>query len=297
MDFLRFYSRNSELHVSILSTIGIVSHVVGYQVLEKEIEINRENLFGFTLVYLILLVVNEIVYCIAKYSAFYIKKSSNKMLFANLFIVFVYVVPGMQFLFGFYLFYDYTVENYTKTFFLMKYLILVINSFKTILIFNCAKVAADIIKALKPIFIINAILVYSSDPYVNDEENSPVVFHEIFFRYIEFHALVIAYHLIFSDNSIENEVDCKYVSISSLIGKYDSFRFTFLLIGVHYIFILITVLGYGVYYLIELSTIFIAILTINKYKQRLMDDAKIGAFALVVLNLITYLVALYLSNN
>lgn len=297
MDLLKFYLKNSELHVSILSTIGILSHVIGYQILEKKIDINTENLYNFSLGYLIILVVNEILYCIAKYTAFYLKKRSNKILFANMFVVFVYVIPIMQFLFGMFLFYDFSVDNYPKTFFLFKYLILGINSFNTILIFNCAKVAADIIKALKPIFIINAILVYASDPYTNDEENSPVVFHEIFFRYLEYHALVISYHFIYSDSCIEEEVDIRYVSISSLIGKYDSFRFSFLLISIHYVFILITVLGYGVYYLIELSTLFIAIFTINKYKQRHMEDAKIAILALVLLNLITYIISLYLSNN
>jgi 1,4-dihydroxy-2-naphthoate octaprenyltransferase len=92
----------------------------------------------------------------------------------------------------------------------------------------------------------NIILIALTDPVVNsDDSSNAVTFYEIYFRYLEYHTLILALILIYNDRNIEEDVQCGFFTTSAIIGKYDSFKFSCILIFAHYYFSLVNGFAYS----------------------------------------------------
>lgn len=125
----------------------------------------------------------------------------------------------------------------------------------------------------------------------NFSSNEPI-FHkyidylELFFRYFDFHFLVLSSYVIFSDKTIIPDIDEKVYSLYSILGRYDCYRYVLLLLCTHYIFILITSIGEKWINLIEVTSLFAALYTTSNYRQRKIKYVYIGIVALMTLNLV-----------
>ncbi len=105
---------------------------------------------------------------------------------------------------------------------------------------------ADLIKLFETILITNIILIALSDPnYNTDNQPNLVTFHEVYFRYMEVHFLIFSFYFLYNDKNIENEISKQIFSISSIIGRYDSFRYFTILNSAHYLFIFINGLAFS----------------------------------------------------
>ena len=145
-----------------------------------------------------------------------------------------------------YLFSSITIEGYYKYFLFYKYLYILTNCLKVIFILNGTKYISEIIKLLETIILTNIFLIFLSDPYYNTEKIPNLVnFNEVYFRYLEFHILIFSLYFLYNDKNIENEINNKIYSFSSIIGRYDSFRFFTVLNLIHYIFIVINGLSFS----------------------------------------------------
>jgi hypothetical protein len=121
------------------------------------------------------------------------------------------------------------------------------NSVKTMLIYCQTKFLADLIKLIDVIWIMNIILITITDPEFNDDNRkNKISFYEPYFRYMEFHILMLAFSLVYNDRNIESEIASRLYTTSAIIGKYDSFRFTVILILSHYYFIFVNSLAFSV---------------------------------------------------
>jgi len=123
------------------------------------------------------------------------------------------------------------------------------NFIKSIVTAYFRRFIVDLIKLIDTIILINIILIALTDPIVNNEENNnKVVFYEIYFRYLEYHILMLALTLIYNDRNIEENVNNIFFTTSAIIGKYDSFKFSCILILAHYYFPLVNGIAYSFKY-------------------------------------------------
>jgi len=139
-----------------------------------------------------------------------------------------------------------SVEGYYKFFLFFKYLFLISSCWRIIFNLFGNKHYADIIKLIETILITNIILIAVSDPHYNtDSIPNLVAFHEVYFRYLEVHILIFSFYFLYNDENIESEISKNIYSISSIIGRYDSFRYFSLLNISHYLFIFINGLSFS----------------------------------------------------
>jgi len=219
---------------------GMITHTYFYQKYEKNTELNTItfNLLISDLVFII--IVNDFLYTVIKYISIPQQQRTSKN------VVCILIIPIIQFYLNYKNFSNIVIESYYTTFFIFKFLWVLSNSIKTVVIYLKSKFVADLIKLVDTIWLINLLLIGLTDPLVNNEqEPNQVCFYEIYFRYIEYHNLILALYLIYHDRNIEYEVGTKTYTTSAIIGKYDSFRFTVILILTHYYFILINGLAFS----------------------------------------------------
>lgn len=153
----------------------------------------------------------------------------------------------MIYFFSFIWFFDsISVEGYYKKYIFFKYLFFCTSSLRMIFQYMGKKHFSEFIKLNEIVPVLFIILISLSDPNYNTEQNPNIIcFHEVFFRYIEMHILILSFYLLFNDKNIEEEISKQIFSVSSIIGRYDSFRyFTFLNLA-HYIFTLINGLSFS----------------------------------------------------
>lgn len=144
-----------------------------------------------------------------------------------------------------------SIEGYYKFFLFFKYLLLISSSLRITFNLIGSKHYADIIKLIETLFITNLALIAISDPnYNTDSIPNSVTFHEVYFRYLEVHILIFSLYFLYNDGNIESEISKNIYSISSIIGRYDSFRYFTLLNVSHYLFIFINGLSFSLRYFI-----------------------------------------------
>ncbi len=138
------------------------------------------------------------------------------------------------------------IEGYYKFFMFFKYSLLISSSLRITFNLNGVKHFADFIKLFETVFITNLLLIAVSDPHYNTKSiPNLVTFHEVYFRYLEVHILIFSFYFLYNDENIESEISRTMYSISSIIGRYDSFRYFMLLNISHYLFIFINGLSFS----------------------------------------------------
>lgn len=215
-------------------------HTYYFQKWDKATEINSNNFNEIWMKIGIILFLNDFVNTTIKWHSFRRKSKLDNIL--NLL-----VFPLTIFLFSFITFWTIEIQTYKKTFFIVYFTWLVFNYIKSTIIYTKYKYASDLVKLVDPIFIINIIVIALTDPIENSAERpNSVTFYEVYFRYMEFHILMMAATLIYNDKNIDEDVRNKLFSTSAVIGKYDSFRFSIILIFFHYLFIIINGVAYSI---------------------------------------------------
>jgi hypothetical protein len=215
-------------------------HTYYYQKWDKGTEINYNNFYEIWVKIVIILFLNDFINSTIKWYS--IRNKSKLDTILNLL-----VFPITIFLFSILTLWSLEIKTYRKTFFLSYFTWLVLNYIKSTIVYSKFKYASDLVKLLDPIFIINIILIAITDPIENSSERpNAVTFYEVYFRYMEFHILMLAATLIYNDKNIDDDVRNKLFSTSAVIGKYDSFRFSIILIFFHYLFIIINGVAYSI---------------------------------------------------
>ena len=218
----------------------MVIHTYFYQKYEKATDLNIVNFEKAIFDFIYLIFINDLIFTLIKY--FSIPEKSSKI--KN--IICIVLIPIVQLIINSHSLSNISISGYYTTFLIFKFVWIVSNTVKTIVIYIKSKFVADLIKLIDTIFMINIFLICLTDPLTNDEKNTnQICFYEIYFRYIEFHNLILALNLIYHDRNIDFEVGIKTYTTSAIIGKYDSFRFTVILTLTHYYFILINGLAFS----------------------------------------------------
>ena len=215
-------------------------HIYTFQVYDKNTAINEENQYLILQGLIQILIMNDLIYIILlSLPTVYTTSNSIKIIkFA--------VVPTVQLVLSFYALNPIEIEGYYKTFILCKILFFFSNFIKLITTANLRKFINDLLKLMDTILIINMILIAITDPVVNSEDSTnAVTFYEIYFRYLEYHTLILALILIYNDRNIEEDVKYGFFTTSAIIGKYDSFKFSCILIFAHYYFPLVNSFAYS----------------------------------------------------
>lgn len=182
------------------------------------------------------------------------------------------------------------IHGYSKTFFVFGFFFIIGNLIKlSSTYFTRKKFIADVFRLFDPIWIINMILISITDPITNTNDNpNEITFYEIYFRYMEYHLLILAFILIYNDRNIDEDVQNRIYSTSAVIGKYDSFRFTAFIILSHYFFIFINALAFDLEYFKGFSTLLISFYLISMYRQRRMIHVYASFIILIICNLYFY---------
>ena len=216
-------------------------HVFYFQKYEKITKMNEKNEILILKVFFQNIILNDGILIINNYL-------SNKYTDLSKIVKFA-VIPIFQFILSIIIFNPICIEGYYKTFFLCKSLWFLSNFIKSLVTAISRRFIVDIIKLIDTILIINIILIAITDPLYNDEDNNnKVVFYEIYFRYLEYHILMLALTLIYNDRNIEEDVKDVKFTTSAVIGKYDSFKFSCILIISHYYFPLVNGIAYSFKY-------------------------------------------------
>jgi hypothetical protein len=216
-------------------------HTYYYQKYDKRTLLNENNFYEIWVKIILIIFLNDLINtCIKWYSIRTTRKRID-------FIINLLLLPFSIFVFSILIFWSMEIKTYRKIFFLSYICWFVLNYIKSNIIFSKFKYAADLVKLLDPIFIINILLIAITDPIENNNERpNAVTFYEIYFRYMEFHILMLACPLIYNDRNIDDDVNNKLYSTSAVIGKYDSFRFSIILIFFHYLFVIINGLAFSI---------------------------------------------------
>lgn len=263
-------------------------HIYFFQKWEKSCDLNEDKKFVILLMLIKITLLNDIFYTITKYYSIIYAKENLK---------FMVVFPMVQFFISFWILSPLEIESFSATFKFIKYVWLVMNSFKTILIFCQLKFVSDLIKLVDVVWLTNLILISITDPLVNTKESQKVTFYEPYFRYMEFHVLMLCFPLVYNDRNIDQDVQYNLFTTSAIIGKYDSFRFSVILIIAHYYFVFVNSLAFSMWFFIGFTSIPVAFYTISKYRQRKMKNVYMSFSLLLIWNLIAYFFALSLSVN
>lgn len=217
-------------------------HIYFYQEYEKGTEINVEKAYQILKICFLIMFMNDLL------TIFITKTTSINdtsvivkfIMFAIFFLPMSYSISLLKNL-------SDKIEGYYKSFLVSFGFWIFFNFVKHIISFIFkAKFVSDLLKLLDTVWIMNFILIYITDPVTNTEENpNAITFYEIYFRYTEFHILILAFMLIYNDRNIDEDVQDDIYSTSAIIGKYDSFRFSVILILAHYLFIFVNGLAFG----------------------------------------------------
>jgi hypothetical protein len=209
-----------------------------YQQWDKNTEINEYNKTEIIKAIFFTYLLNDFINCITKtYSNF--KYATHKVLlyaFINIFQLIAFI----------YFFRNINIEGYYKSFLVCKCLFFFLNTIKTV----CASVnysfAINIFKFIDTVWLTNMMLIAFTDPIMNNETyKNKVTFYEVYFRFLEYYILVMAFSIIYNDKNIDEDVARRVYTFAGVIGKHDSYRFIIILILAHYYFILINSLAFS----------------------------------------------------
>lgn len=121
-------------------------------------------------------------------------------------------------------------------------------------------------------------------------------FSELFFRYYEFHFIVYACLVLNGDSSLEFEIDNNYLTLVSILGKYDSFLFFLYSSLAYYLFVFISIFIYGLVYLIQFFSILMTIYLVNLYKHRRIKLIWSWLFSYIALCLLLNLASAFVAK-
>jgi hypothetical protein len=214
------------------------SHVISYQSFDKEVEIDYTRIITTIIRVGLIVFVTEFIMTTTQYSK-YLEKKLNilNLLISIILMIFTFI----------YSYWIVTIEGYYKTHLFMYFLWFVSTIAKILSTYFQIRIVADLINFFDPIWIMNIILISICDPYVNHESvPNKVTFYEIYFRFLEFHILVLGFKLLYFDRNIEKDISNQVYTLSGVIGKYDSFRFTVIILFSHYLFTFVNMLAFNI---------------------------------------------------
>jgi len=226
----------------------MVANILFYQIYDKEMVFDFNSCFKSLLIFWIIIFINDII--LTTFQRFSIGGPKTNLGTLKAAIICFVSIGIFQIIIMLNFLSYFQIEGYYKFFIAFKYIWITLTILRSISAFCEMKVLSDIIRLFEPIIIINLILIGITDPIVNEEAiPNKITFYEIYFRFIEFQILVIGFNLIYFDSNIDNDVTDKQFTLSAVIGRYDSFRFTVFIIIIHYFFILINVFAFSYKYI------------------------------------------------
>jgi hypothetical protein len=219
--------------------LGIYFHTYFFQQYEKQTLINEQNEFQTIVSLLKVIVLTDTIIVLYKYL-------STVKLNTILKLIFILCIPTLYLYKTFRYLGEIQVDGYIKTYIICRIVYCLSNYIKIISIFNKRKIIADLLKFLDTLLLVNIVLIGLTDPIVNTSENpGAITFYDVYFRYLEFHVLILGMIFLLNDKNIDAEVQGNCFSLSSVIGKYDSFRFCVIFLLSHYYFIFVNGLAYS----------------------------------------------------
>ena len=217
----------------------MLTHSYFYQKYEKKTVLNEENFLLAICDFVVVSLINDVFFCLMKFLSLEENVSRRKR------IIISTIIPLIQLALNCFIFSNLKIKGYFKTYLACLTILLIDTCAKSVLIYFKAKFVADLLRLIDTIWQIHIIIQCLTDPLLNDENNPKLVsFSEVYFRYVEYHILILAFILMYNERNIDFDIKTKSYTSSAIIGKYDSYRFSVLLIFSHYYFILINGLGF-----------------------------------------------------
>lgn len=265
-------------------------HTYCYQKWDKNCTFNQQWEVNVIFLMLSIILSNDFFTVLAK------KKSITSKYEQNDIIRYDVICPIILFLLQSFSFSFITVSGYKRTFVLVKYILLVMNAIKIIFTFHKGKFIADLIKLVDTVWIINLLLIILTDPLVNTpQRKNLIIFYEVYFRYLEYHILMLAFLLIHNLHNTEIETEQKLYTTSAIVGKKDSYRVIMILIFAHFYFPLVNGIAYSLKYWIGFTGIIPSFLCVQSLRHNKLYKVYVYFILTVFWNISTYVIALYFS--
>lgn len=231
---------HSQLILSAFAVIGMYIHTYSYQKWDKHSSLNNQWEIEILWMMFKIMAITDLFEVIVKKKSITTKETKKDIL------VYDFLFPVLLLFIQLYIFKDVEISGYKNTFLLVKTILMIMNSAKIILIFHRGKFVADLVKLVDTIWIINLMLIMLTDPEVNTaERKNLIIFYEVYFRYLEYHILILVFPLISNYGNIDTEIAQKLYTTSTIIGKNDTYRIFVILIFSHYYFPLVNGIAYS----------------------------------------------------
>ena len=265
-------------------------HTFLYQSWDKHSSLNPQYQYKIFWLLFLLIISYDLLAIYTKYNSITTKYSKLDH------ITFHCILPILLYILQYLLLYNIHISGYTRTFCFVKNIFLLMNVIKIIFIFHKLQFIAELIKFIDIIWIINILLIALTDPEVNTpEKNNLIVFYEIYFRYLEFHLLMLTYAVVQGYNNIDIESKQKLYTTGVVIGKFDSFRIIVILIFAQFYFSLINGIAYSFKYWLGFTTIIPVISCVKAFREKKFHKGFVFLIISSFWNLGCYVLALYLS--
>lgn len=128
----------------------------------------------------------------------------------------------------------------------------------------------------------------------NNSDSNLINFFELLFRYLDFQFIIMAFYILNGEKVIKEEIDCKYLSMSSILGKYDSYIYFCYLLAAHYVFCILTVISSGLVYLLQLLSFLIGLHMVILYQKRKIDETKVWMFTYILICMALWVISVIL---
>lgn len=265
-------------------------HTYCYQKWDKKSHFNPQWETNIIFLMLFIIIVNDFFIILAKKKSITTKYSKNDI------IVYDIIFPIALFCIQSYIFSYVTISGYKRTFLLVKEILLIMNSIKVIFTFHKGKFISDLIKLVDTVWIINLLLIILTDPEVNTpKRKNLIIFYEVYFRYLEYHILMLAFMLIHNYHNTETEIEQKIYTTSAIVGKSDCYRVVMILIFAHFYFSIVNGIAYSLKYWIGFSAIIPSSCCVKAFRCGQMVKVYFFFIMIIFWNLSCYVLALYFS--
>ena len=206
------------------------------------------------------------------------------------------LVPSVLFLIQYLAFSRVKISGYKRTFVIIENIWIAMNVIKIIFTFHRGQFMADLIRLVDSVWIIYLFLLILTDPETNTpKKKNQIIFYEVYFRYLEYHILILSYQLIWNYKNIDIETKQKLYTTSAVVGKKDSLRVFVILLYAHYYFPIVNGIAYSIKYWISFFSLLPMFYCIDSFKKEQFCKVYFYFYIILIINLLTYIIALFLS--
>lgn len=284
------FINKSQICFDLTVFLFLIFHCYIYQTYDKETKLNSNNFYYFIFVFIFILIINDLLNFVThvlgnlKTSEFNDDQNKRKDL------IFLLIIPLTQSIFYFILLTMIKVSNYQWYYFFLKLLFVLTTILKSIMGYLPFKFAVDLCKCVDTWIMTYMLVIVMTDPIYNDDDTLPNAINptETYLRFLEVGILLLVCNFVFNYENVVEDMEKERMSAVMILGDYDTFRYSALLLHCHYFFPVINGLAYSIRYWLALITYPLCYLIINNFMKKKMNYVKIGMIIFVLLNIIIY---------